>query len=90
MAEFRQQRQRIILCRKGVMRTQIRRKNCINCVHLEWYEKETPESFERSGYICNKREYKTEREEDNHLMQLENQNYLDAPKKCCVPTQGEK
>lgn len=54
-------------------------KNCYNCEHLEWI---SAESWDREGNVCNKREYKNDKEENMHLKQLENVEYLSKSKKC--------
>lgn len=58
-----------------------RNKHCKNCKHLEWID---GESFDPAGYICNGRSYRTDAEENEHLAKMEDDKYLEAPKKCCV------
>ena len=58
------------------------KKNCINCKFLEYVD--SGDWGITSGYCCNNRDYKTSREEDNHLGQLENEKYLKTSKKCCL------
>lgn len=59
------------------------KKNCLNCIYLDYFEKEGFESYDDSGYLCEKREYRNSSEENNHLDKLNNPNYLEASKKCC-------
>lgn len=58
------------------------KKNCGNCIHLEWYEADYEESNE-SGFSCNGREYPNPEQETKHLKQLENEGYLAKSKRCC-------
>lgn len=53
-------------------------RNCVNCKQLEWVDAEC-----ESGYACDK-QYRSEADESNHLARLEDADYLEAPKKCCV------
>lgn len=58
------------------------KKNCFNCEHLEWIDIGC-EYGSGTGYCCNKRNYRSEIEEDNHLGQLERDDYLKKGKSCC-------
>ena len=55
-------------------------KNCYSCTHLEWME---AEEWDPKGFICHHINYKTDAEEDKHLAQMESEEYLKYPKKCC-------
>jgi hypothetical protein len=60
------------------------KKNCFNCKHLEWIDIGCEYgSGAGAGYCCNKRNYRSEIEEDNHLGQLEKDEYLKKGKSCC-------
>ena len=56
--------------------------NCFACEHLEYIDAEEQDP---SGFCCNKREYKTERKERDHLNLLNNHGdrYKQTAKKCC-------
>jgi hypothetical protein len=55
------------------------KKNCYNCTYLEWID---AEANDPSGFICHKRDYRSSKEEDEHLKKLENNSYLERSKKC--------
>jgi hypothetical protein len=56
-------------------------KNCCHaCIHLEWID---AEAHDPSGYVCNGREYKTNKAENDHLKKLESILYRARPKTCC-------
>ena len=59
------------------------KKSCYNCKHLEWIDDGGSESSDSSGFCCNKRNYRSYSEEDNHLGQLEHESYLKKGKSCC-------
>jgi hypothetical protein len=58
--------------------------NCFACEHLEYVDDQSYE-IQDGGFCCNKREYKTERQERDHLnlLNYEDQRYLKTAKKCC-------
>lgn len=60
-------------------------KNCYSCKHLDYYEKDSTESYDQSGYLCEKRSYRTGLDEADHLEQLRDPLYLKSPKRCCEP-----
>ena len=70
----------------GVLSLPPVKKNCLNCEHLEWVDT-GGECGGVCGYCCNRRDYRTELEEDNHLGQLEKESYLEKVKSCCDPKQ---
>ena len=55
------------------------KKNCENCTFLGWSVGDEGWS---EGYVCNKRIYRTDREEVFHFSQLDNKNYREHSKKC--------
>ena len=55
--------------------------NCENCKYLEYV---MGEPWDGEGYVCNNREYRNPREEDEHLAKLETREYRKRPKKCWV------
>ena len=54
-------------------------KNCYSCKHLEYI---MGEAWDGEGYVCNNRDYRNANEENKHLKQLEDKNYLSRSKKC--------
>ena len=54
--------------------------NCHNCKFLECTYGGVID--DRIGYICHKRNYKTEKQEIIHLKQLDNDSYLNKSKRC--------
>ena len=66
------------------------KKTCLNCKHLEWIDGEEPDG---AGFTCNKRYddlyYKSEEKADELLANLERDEYLKKPKKCCELKWGE-
>ena len=65
------------------------KKNCYNCRYLEYYEADFEEMCD-SGYCCNGRDYKYESQEYKHLRKLQNRDYLNRAKKCCVLYSAEE
>lgn len=61
-------------------------KNCWNCAALEWIEAEVGDP---SGWVCNERRYRAQKDEERHLKQLEKESYLDRAKRCFVPKTEE-
>jgi hypothetical protein len=60
-----------------------KKKNCYNCKHID-YSMPDYESNEGEGFYCNGREYSNEREQNNHIEQMNTQKlYMGRPKKCC-------
>lgn len=57
-------------------------KNCVTCVHLDYYEKESYEDTSPEGYSCGKREYKSRTHEERHLQLLQIPRYRKTYKKC--------
>ena len=58
------------------------KKDCYNCAHLEW---EDGEFHDSKGLCCNKRNYRSDHEENIHSIQLEKESYLRKAKSCCNP-----
>ena len=54
-------------------------RNCENCYFLEWGYGDVNDP---EGFMCNKREYKTERDESKHLAQLDSEKYRKKSKVC--------
>lgn len=56
--------------------------NCHNCHYLEYGfgDVNDPE-----GFMCNKRDYKSDTEELKHISKLDSKKYRMRQKKCCVP-----
>lgn len=56
--------------------------NCFACEYLEYIDAEPQDP---SGFCCNKREYKTERQETDHLNLLNDSDdrYKKTAKQCC-------
>lgn len=57
-------------------------KNCVTCVHLDYYEKESYEDTSPEGYSCGKREYTNRTQEERHLQLLQTPRYRKTYKKC--------
>ena len=55
------------------------KKNCNNCIYLEWIE---AEFWDDSGYCCNKRINLTEKKEDELLFNLTKEAYREKSKIC--------
>jgi hypothetical protein len=62
-----------------------KKKNCYNCKHLDYYDKESYEDSSPEGYFCNGRSYGDRQEncEETHLEKLQKETYLERSKKCC-------
>ena len=60
-------------------------KSCYKCKFLEWVDDGGNEYGGNSGYCCNKRNYRSYSEEDNHLGMLEHESYLKKGKSCHEP-----
>lgn len=58
--------------------------NCFVCKYFEYTDDESYETQD-GGFCCNKREYKCEREERDHLnlLNASDKRYLNVAKKCC-------
>ena len=65
------------------------KKNCHNCVYLEFYEEDPDYSpgyypgFYCSGFYCDYRQYRNEKDERVHLIKLDDPAYRNTSKKCC-------
>lgn len=59
-------------------------KSCYKCKHLEWVDSGSAFGTD-CGYRCNKRHYRNEHEESQHLAKLEKEDYLQKGKSCCEP-----
>lgn len=57
------------------------KKNCYRCKHLEYIDNNSYE-IPDGGYFCNKRNYKNEKQEGDHLDKLNVPNYREKSKKC--------
>lgn len=57
-------------------------RNCLNCAHLSYSEKQSYESSDAEGYYCAKRIYKTSAEESRHQRLLGFERYRRTWKKC--------
>lgn len=62
----------------------MKKKNCHNCIHLEWIDDDS-EIRNDSGWVCNNREYAAK-----HIEQLESESYRLAPKKCAKIEQAKR
>lgn len=60
------------------------KKNCENCDHLGYIEDQSYE-MQDGGYFCEKRQYKTEKQEGYHLSLLNYSDgrYKQTAKSCC-------
>lgn len=56
--------------------------NCYACKFLEYIDDQSYE-IQDGGYCCNKRQYKTETQERDHLNLLSSDRYKQTAKKCC-------
>jgi hypothetical protein len=61
------------------------KKNCHNCVHLEFFDEEPGNHsvLYPSGFYCESRQYRGEKEERVHLINLADVDYRSTSKKCC-------
>ncbi len=64
-----------------------RKANCFNCEHLEWGFGDVGDP---EGFVCNKREYKYDKQEDDHLRLMTHDRYLNFRKSCCELTKKER
>lgn len=55
--------------------------SCHECDYLEWGYGDVNDP---EGYICNKREYKSDEEESKHISKLKNKQYRMKAKSCFV------
>ncbi len=55
-------------------------KNCHNCIWFEYYEKESYESTDQSGYTCNKRNLSSKLDSN-----IQHEKYQRKPKACHEP-----
>ena len=58
-------------------------RHCEHCIYLSYHEGNPYEGEGESGFICEKRVYKTNQEEIRHLSLLEAKEYRLRSKKCC-------
>jgi hypothetical protein len=54
-------------------------RNCHACIHLEWADGDI---YDPDGFVCNKRQYKSDYEENRHLDKLEDEEYRSRYKSC--------
>lgn len=60
------------------------KKNCLNCIYLQYESADYLESFE-DGYSCEGRDYNCSLSlENKHDRQLQNEKYREKSKKCCI------
>ena len=57
------------------------KKNCNNCAHLSY---ETGDVNDDEGFVCNRKDFKQGREENEMLRKMESSGYRAWPKKCFV------
>lgn len=62
------------------------KKNCYNCIHLDYYSKEFYEDNSPEGYFCNKRDDEKVIERMNDGL---GEAYLSKTKSCCDPEKSE-
>lgn len=58
----------------------MKKKNCLNCKYLEWGFGDVGDP---EGWMCNKRDYRTDKQEMDHLEKLDRKSYREQAKKCC-------
>lgn len=63
-------------------------RNCENCTHLDYYQKDGYEDSSCEGFFCGIREYKTLKQEKDHLKILQLDRYRKRSKKCCLLSQA--
>ena len=63
------------------------KKNCNNCEYLDWHEKESYESTDTSGFYCKNKDYNGDKEQQ-FLENLQQDDYREKSKKCCLRTPG--
>jgi hypothetical protein len=57
-------------------------KNCENCKHLEWAYGDVGDS---EGFVCNRKYFSSEKEEDEMLIKMNNESYRKKSKRCFEP-----